>query len=198
MMEKACVHIRGQLGSLGYSIIQRLLREELDIIVQEENLQSLNELFSTELEFSKSNISSCQDNSIVAGNRVLLLGFDNYGASNDDPQLGIGIDGEPHGTDRPEDAEEYAMSLQAGDYIIMGTDGLFDNLWSQDIVEYINEERPHPKSLAKGLADMAYEESQKKDNSVPFFHRAKMAKQPFGDYQGGKEDDISVIVSYVD
>ena len=93
MMEKACVHIRGQLGSLGYSIIQRLLREELDIIVQEVNLKSLNEFFSTELEFSKSNISSCQDNSIVAGNRVLLLGFDNYGASNDDPQLGIGIDG---------------------------------------------------------------------------------------------------------
>ena len=93
MMEKACVHIRGQLGSLGHSIIQRLLREDLDIIVQEDNLKTLKKLFSTELEFSKSNISSCQDNSIVAGNRVLLLGFDNYRASNDDPQLGIGIDG---------------------------------------------------------------------------------------------------------
>ena len=93
MMERACVHIRGQLGSLGHSIIQRLLREELDIIVQEENHQSLNKLFSTELEFSKSNISSCQDNPIVAGNRVLLLGFDNYSTSYDDPQVGSGVDG---------------------------------------------------------------------------------------------------------
>ena len=93
MMERACVHIRGELGSLGHSVIQRLLRDELDIIVQEENHQYLNKLFSTELEFSKSNISSCQENPIVAGNRVLLLGFDNYTASYDDPQVGIGVDG---------------------------------------------------------------------------------------------------------
>jgi len=93
MMERACVHIRGQLGSLGHSIIQRLLRDELDIIVQEEYHQSLNKLFSTELEFSKSNISSCKDNPIVAGNRVLLLGVDNFSTSYDDPQVGIGVDG---------------------------------------------------------------------------------------------------------
>ena len=135
---------------------------------------------------------------IIRQGEILIQSTEHQHSFNFPYQLGIGIGGEPHGEDRPEDAEEYVVNLQTGDFIIMGTDGLFDNLWPQDIVDYINEERPHPKSLAQGLAEMAYEESQRKDNSVPFFHRAKMSKQPFGDYQGGKEDDISVIVSYVD
>ncbi len=135
---------------------------------------------------------------VIRNGEILIQSSEHQHSFNYPYQLGIGQDGEPHGADRPEDAEEYVLTLQKGDYVVMGTDGLFDNVWPQDILEYINEERPHPKSLAKGLAEIAYEESQKKDNSVPFFHRAKMAKEPYGDYQGGKEDDISVIVSYVD
>tara|TARA_B100001564_G_scaffold296129_1_gene261489 strand:- start:1401 stop:2231 length:831 start_codon:yes stop_codon:yes gene_type:complete len=92
-MERVCVHIRGQLGSLGHSIIQRLLRGELDIIVQDDNYENLKQLFSTELEFSKSKILSSSINPITAGNRVLLLGFENYCDSADDPKIGIGVDG---------------------------------------------------------------------------------------------------------
>ena len=90
------------------------------------------------------------------------------------------------------------LELQKGDYVVMGSDGLFDNVWPQDILEYLNEERFHPKSLAKGLAEVRLRRISKEGQFVPFFHRAKMAKEPYGDYQGGKEDDISVIVSYVD
>jgi len=93
MMETASVHLRGQLGSLGRSIIQRLLRDNVNIIVQEDSQKSLNEFFSTELEFSKSQILSSLSNPISPGNRVILLGFDNYTASGDDSDIGIGIDG---------------------------------------------------------------------------------------------------------
>ena len=113
-------------------------------------------------------------------------------------QLGIGEDGLPHGQDRPEDAQEYVMELEKGDIIVMGTDGFFDNVWPKDVLAYLENNPPNPKDLSKGLATLAYEESQKKDNFVPFFQRAKDARKPFATYRGGKEDDISVIVSFVD
>ena len=80
----------------------------------------------------------------------------------------------------------------------MGTDGLFDNLWPKDILNYINENEMNPKQCSKDLATLAYQESQKDDNLVPFFQRAKEENQSFASYQGGKEDDISVIISVVD
>ncbi len=80
----------------------------------------------------------------------------------------------------------------------MGTDGFFDNVWPKDVLAYLENNPPNPKDLSKGLAILAYEESQKKDNFVPFFQRAKDARHPFPTYRGGKEDDISVIVSVVD
>ncbi len=113
-------------------------------------------------------------------------------------QLGISTDGKPHGTDRPADAQEYVMELEKGDIVVMGTDGFFDNVWPKEVLAYLENHPQNPKTLSKGLATLAYEESQKKDNFVPFFQRAKDARKPFATYRGGKEDDISVIVSFVD
>lgn len=89
----ACIHIRGQLGSLGNSIIQRLLRDEVSIIVQAGNFVEVNQKFSTEIEFSKSKIYSSQNVSIAPGHRLLILGFENYNSIEDDSNFGIGIDG---------------------------------------------------------------------------------------------------------
>jgi protein phosphatase PTC7 len=113
-------------------------------------------------------------------------------------QLGIGEDGMPHGNDRPEDAQVYKMQLEKGDIVVMGTDGLFDNLWPKQILSHIDTNLLNPKDLSKDLATLAYQESQKDDNLVPFFQRAKEENQSFASFQGGKEDDISVIVSVVD
>ncbi|MDP6333194.1 MAG: hypothetical protein QF479_01000 [Candidatus Poseidoniaceae archaeon] len=93
MVEMPSVHLRGHLGSLGRSIIQRLLRDSVNIIVQEEHYSSLNQFFSTELEFSKSQILSSHSHPIAPGHRVLLLGFENYKSSADDLDVGIGVDG---------------------------------------------------------------------------------------------------------
>ena len=89
----ACIHIRGQLGSLGNSIIQRLLRDEVSIIVHADNFAEVNKKFSTEIEFSESQIHSSENVSIAPGHRILLLGFENYNSSGDDSSFGIGIDG---------------------------------------------------------------------------------------------------------
>jgi len=135
---------------------------------------------------------------VIRNEKILLESAEHQHEFNYPYQLGIGEDGKPHGQDRPADAQVYRMQLEKGDIVVMGTDGLFDNLWPKQILSIIEMHPLNPKALSKQLATIAYEESQKKDNFVPFFQRAKEAKIPYPTYQGGKEDDISVIVSVVD
>ena len=135
---------------------------------------------------------------VIRNEKILLESAEHQHEFNYPYQLGIGEDGKPHGQDRPEDAQVYRMQLENGDIVVMGTDGLFDNLWPKQILSIIEMHPLNPKALSKQLATIAYEESQKKDNFIPFFQRAKEAKIPYPTYQGGKEDDISVIVSVVD
>ena len=87
------IHLRGQLGSLGNSIIQRLLREEVEIVLGRSDFEKANKVFSTELEFSKSCLSISEDCKINQGHRVVLIGFQDYTSIYDDSELGIGIDG---------------------------------------------------------------------------------------------------------
>ena len=132
---------------------------------------------------------------VIRDGEILIESVEQQHEFNYPYQLGIGKDGQPHGKDRPEDAEVYRMQLEEGDIIVMGTDGLFDNLWPQDILNYISNNPLNPINLSKGLAKRAFDESKKDDNSVPFFHRAKEANKSFASFKGGKEDDITVIVS---
>tara|TARA_Y100000996_G_scaffold311707_1_gene248058 strand:- start:53 stop:802 length:750 start_codon:yes stop_codon:yes gene_type:complete len=135
---------------------------------------------------------------VIRKGQILIESAEHQHRFNYPYQLGIGEDGQPHGQDRPEDAQEYSMELEKGDIIVMGSDGLFDNLWPKQILSYFDDHSLNPKVNSQELAGLAYEESQKKDNFVPFFQRAKDARQPFATYRGGKEDDITVIVSVAD
>jgi protein phosphatase PTC7 len=134
---------------------------------------------------------------VIRRGEILIESAEQQHGFNYPYQLGIGVNGEPHGADRPEDAEVYRMQLEKKDIIIMGTDGLFDNIWPQKILDYINSNALNPIDLSKGLATKAFEESKKDDNNIPFFHRAKEANKQFSSFKGGKEDDITVIVSIV-
>lgn len=81
--------------------------------------------------------------------------------------------------------------------IIAGTDGLFDNL-------YINEVSPvvvhalragfSPELTAKQIAALARERAVDKNRQSPF---AKAAQDAGFRYYGGKLDDITVVVSYI-
>lgn len=44
--------------------------------------------------------------------------------------------------DRPKDAQSYSVPVQRGDVIIMGSDGLFDNLFDSDIEEEVSKWSP--------------------------------------------------------
>ncbi|KAJ1720998.1 hypothetical protein LPJ53_004431 [Coemansia erecta] len=166
---------------------------------------------------------------------------------------------EPH-SDRPSDAQVFRLKIQKGDVIIVGSDGVFDNLFDEDILEEVNQHLP-PVMRAEGEPELKYSndslwyesqqsgdrlealcENARPDNviataptastvvsappkfSLPQFHidpsaislaiakRAKLVSEdtrysesPFQMramqeglyYQGGKRDDITVVVAVV-
>ncbi|KAJ1873511.1 hypothetical protein LPJ55_002259 [Coemansia sp. RSA 990] len=130
--------------------------------------------------------------------------------------------------DAPSDAQVFRLKVQKGDVVVVGSDGVFDNLFDEDILEEVGRHLP-PAMRATGeplpysgpaqpLADSAPK------FALPQFHvdpaaisdaiarRARLvsedtryAESPFQMramqeglyYQGGKRDDITVVVAVV-
>ena len=134
---------------------------------------------------------------IIRNQKILLQSSEHQHQFNFPYQLGRNKYGEPHGEDRPSDAEMYQINLENNDIIIMGSDGLFDNVWPNEILAVVNEKTPNAITLSEDLAAVAFKNSQEDDIFVPFFHRAKQEEVQFGSYNGGKEDDITVLVGIV-
>ena len=78
-------------------------------------------------------------------------------------------------------------TLREGDIIIVGTDGLFDNLFAEQILMLSNE---NPGS-AEYIGNVAVSASFRKDIETPY---SSKAKENGIFYQGGKMDDISLLV----
>lgn len=97
------------------------------------------------------------------------------------------------------DAQTEMIPLKTGDIIVAGTDGLFDNIYEEDIIktaEYVLETTEDPQALADILSHLLVEKAIQKgwDASYksPFARNAsKVGKK----YTGGKLDDTTVIVS---
>eukprot|EP00930_Biecheleria_cincta_P083894 TRINITY_DN7339_c0_g1_i1.p1 TRINITY_DN7339_c0_g1~~TRINITY_DN7339_c0_g1_i1.p1 ORF type:complete len:465 (-),score=92.43 TRINITY_DN7339_c0_g1_i1:202-1596(-) len=121
--------------------------------------------------------------------------------------------------DQPEDAETYTFQLQEGDLLVLGTDGLFDNLHDHEICQLVSRtiapfeveqsfdiERGELTSgnggktstsaafLAETLAQAALQRSCSQEGKTPFSLHAQQA----GLYHvGGKMDDITCVCAWV-
>ena len=117
------------------------------------------------------------------------------------------------GCDLPYKAFDNQHEVSAGkDFVIMGTDGLFDNLYDHDIetclrpgvkaVEVPKGEKKEDSlfelvnaaNVANCMAGKAYGLSKDRRYMSPF---AKGAEKIGKRYIGGKEDDITVIVTQI-
>ncbi|CAG8459655.1 14928_t:CDS:2 [Acaulospora colombiana] len=104
--------------------------------------------------------------------------------------------------DTPQDAQRYTIKVQCGDIVILGSDGIFDNLFEEDILEEIDRffcprtgtPSVHPQMISEALAYRAKNASEDLNNPSPFQSRA-MQEGLY--YLGGKKDDISVLVGIV-
>lgn len=98
-------------------------------------------------------------------------------------------------TDTVEDADEFLISTVPGDLLIMGTDGLWDNLHSQEICKIVEQYKTLPISkIAAVLAKVAKIRTAGVSKSFNFFDKQAVNEN---ECVGGKLDDITVIVAQV-
>ncbi|XP_073131791.1 probable protein phosphatase 2C 80 isoform X4 [Henckelia pumila] len=97
----------------------------------------------------------------------------------------------------PSVAQVSEMPVQAGDVIILGTDGLFDNLFTKDIrdvANFLGGAGADPDQFARSIAEHAYYNSIDKSAFTPF---TEASLRNGMEYFGGKKDDITVVVAFV-
>lgn len=142
------------------------------------------------------------------------------------PETDEGDEAEEAEWDEPRrDAGRWAVKVQKGDIIIVGSDGLVDNLFDEDIVEEVHKFAPPPASHGTDV-DAGFPAANTEDEaeyklphdfspqlvSEALCSRAKAVSEdsravssPFQQrameeglhYVGGKHDDISVVVAVV-
>ncbi|KQK23174.1 probable protein phosphatase 2C BIPP2C1 [Brachypodium distachyon] len=94
--------------------------------------------------------------------------------------------------------QNYSIDLQEGDVIVAATDGVFDNVYEQEIADVVSkslETDLKPTEIAELLAARAKEVGKSAWGSSPFSDAALAAG--YLGYSGGKLDDVTVVVSIV-
>ncbi|XRB03522.1 protein phosphatase [Pycnococcus provasolii] len=104
--------------------------------------------------------------------------------------------GSDPGSDTPDQADQYMINMRAGDVLVVGTDGLFDNVYNEEIVSLVKEASQvgsvSPDKLAEAIASFASFKADQPSSRTPFADAARAAGLRF---EGGKMDDITVVVS---
>ncbi|CAI0420134.1 unnamed protein product [Linum tenue] len=101
------------------------------------------------------------------------------------------------GGDLPSSGQVITVPVAPGDVVITGTDGLFDNLYTNEISAIIVHSMRvglGPQEAAQKITALARERALDRSRQTPF----SVAAQDAGfRYYGGKLDDITVVVSYI-
>ncbi|KAL7176067.1 hypothetical protein ACSBR2_029609 [Camellia fascicularis] len=102
-----------------------------------------------------------------------------------------------NGGDLPSFGQVFTIPVALGDVVIVGTDGLFDNLYNNEVtavVVHAMRAGLGPQVTAQKIVALARQRAQDKNSQTPFF---TVAQDAGFRYYGGKPDDITVIVSYI-
>uniref|UniRef100_A0A7S4GLE4 Protein phosphatase n=1 Tax=Eutreptiella gymnastica TaxID=73025 RepID=A0A7S4GLE4_9EUGL len=113
----------------------------------------------------------------------------------------------PYG-DQPEQSAVSSVQLQEGDLVVLGSDGLFDNLFPNEIAEIVSHANQKHTSLftqwmrpalsvkatSELLKERVFVASQDRYRNTPFSQDAEKHGLRYG---GGKSDDITVIVAKI-
>lgn len=94
--------------------------------------------------------------------------------------------------------QKYAIDLQEGDVIVTASDGLFDNVYEEEVAGIVSkslEADLKPTEIAELLVSRAKEVGRCGFGSSPFSDSALAAG--YLGYSGGKLDDVTVVVSIV-
>jgi protein phosphatase PTC7 len=132
---------------------------------------------------------------IVRGLEIVYRTKEQQHSFNFPYQIGTGS------ADKPHHSQRIQIEVQPDDLIILGTDGLWDNLFDEDIIDVIANAPSDPATIAQLIARQAHIVANDKDIISPFSKSARSNGYPLA--TGGKLDDITVlcarvVLSYVD
>ncbi|XP_055808267.1 probable protein phosphatase 2C 55 [Solanum dulcamara] len=96
--------------------------------------------------------------------------------------------------DNPSVAQEMKLNVEKDDILMVGTDGMFDNIYESEIEKIVRRaihEKLKAEELASQIGNVALY------NSFDRFADTPYARTSQGRHKGGKIDDITVIVAYI-
>mmetsp|Transcript_854 Transcript_854/g.1776 ORF Transcript_854/g.1776 Transcript_854/m.1776 type:complete len:520 (+) Transcript_854:93-1652(+) len=98
--------------------------------------------------------------------------------------------------DQPKDGTKLNVELISGDLVIMGSDGVFDNVNDDTLLDLVSESAVvKPTPLAKKICDVSRKVSLDKNAVTPYSKQAqRRGDADYRDGLGGKVDDVSCIV----
>lgn len=98
--------------------------------------------------------------------------------------------------DQPKDGTKLNVELIAGDLVIMGSDGVFDNVNDDTLLDLVAESpAAKPTPLAKKICDVSRKVSLDNVAVTPYSKQAqRRGDADYRDGLGGKVDDVSCIV----
>lgn len=99
--------------------------------------------------------------------------------------------------DLPSSGQIFTFPVVPGDTVVVGTDGLFDNLYNNEISAVVFEAVRaglSPHETARKITAFARQRALDKNRQTPFSTSAQEAGYC---YYGGKLDDVTVVVSYI-
>ncbi len=104
----------------------------------------------------------------------------------------------PKYSDNPMNAQTFDVEVAPGDTVVLATDGLFDNLYPEEVASIVHEAKASgrkPGELAHILAKITLEVATDNKRDTPFSYGARQVGFPH-EY-GGKMDDVTIVCSYV-
>lgn len=102
-------------------------------------------------------------------------------------------------SDSPQSAETSSYNVKEGDIILLGTDGLFDNMHEEMILKQIAKLKDHRKESMQKIANSIAQEAHKLAFDPSYMSPFAQSANANGyDYvKGGKPDDITVLLARV-
>lgn len=118
-------------------------------------------------------------------------------------------------TDTADMADLYRVPLHEGDVIVAGSDGLWDNVFDHEIISIVSANTGDAQAFAKAICQLARKHASDPDFPSPYTREAlaqgydlpwwekvfgagfRNGRFQFKQLTGGKQDDITVLVSVV-
>ena len=91
----------------------------------------------------------------------------------------------------PKDGEKFVINLEGEDMLVLGTDGLFDNLFDDEIMNIINS---MGNATASDIAETLVIAATEKGESLEPTPFERTSREAGYEHKGGKTDDTAIIV----